>query len=405
MKRPLLVLPALGLLAFVLSGSAIESVDAKDDTYRYLANFADTLELAQRNYVEPVDLDQMVQGAFRGLLEELEPESYFLTPELLADYRKPRVAVAETGIDVSKRHGYAIAVTVAPGSPAATRIQPGDYLRVIDGKSTRDMSVFEIRGALRGDTGSEVKLRVVHVADGETEEVTLTRAVVDYPALVTKPLPEGILSLHFARIDQDAVTLARTALRSATELHGVALDLRACSAGNLTAAAKLANLFIDSGVLIKVDGKTGEAAVKTELAELSPVREPTAVSDDPKRYRYRVDARAGDVVWRGPLVVLIDQGTAGPAEATAAALRRNERADVVGVRSFGRSALHDIIPLEDGAAVHLAVARLLDSKDASYLNKGLEPDEAVEPSKDEPDVILKHALEHLKVDGRKKKAA
>ena len=120
MKRQPLIYTSLVLLTFILTGIFFEPVAAKDETYRYLSNFADTLELIRRNYVDDVPLEPIVDGAYRGLLEELDPESFYLSPTALETYGVPakKGENGVLGLDLSKRHGYASVVSVMPGSPA-----------------------------------------------------------------------------------------------------------------------------------------------------------------------------------------------------------------------------------------------------------------------------------------------
>ena len=407
MKRLILIYVSLLLLGFVSVGYVVDAFAARDDTYKYLSNFADTLELIQRNYVEEVGIGHLVDGAYRGLLEELDPDSFYLSPAMLVAYQDRSDADdrAGLGVDVSKRHGYAVVVSVLPDSPAAAEnVKSGDYLRVIDGRSTRPMSLFEIEQRLAGAADSELTVKLMRRSSFEPEELTLKRARVAVPRLRSQ-LVDGVLVMALARVDVDTVSDVAATIRAQSELAGVVLDVRGCSRGELASGARLADLFIDDGMLLAVAGKTSEAAVESQLRRLSPKRRRAGDG-----YRFEVAANDGRTAWRGPLAVLTDAGTAGAAEVTTAAVQSAERGAVIGRRTFGRGTLQDLIPL-DGGAVQLTVARVLHGgDDRSLLGSGVEPDEEVDEAyeddgEDPSDPVLERALERLRDHGRKKKAA
>jgi len=410
MKRPVLIYATLAVLTFLLVGILLEPVSARDETYRHLSNFSATLELIERNYVDEVQTERLMTGAYRGLLEALDPESYFVASGALAQHARRMHAPPkpDIGADISKKNGYAYVVSVLPGSPAEGKIGRGDYIRGIDGRSTRDMTVFDVRSRLEGEAGTSVSLKVLHRSNFETETLDLPRVLTTAASTVAIDVPDGILGRRIQRLDATALDEIEAALRDATDLRGVILDLRGCSRGDLLNGARLADLFLDSGPVLRARGKAREADVRKQLAELKPTREPRDEGDE--GYVYRVSASPDRTTWRGPLAVLVDHGTAGSAEVATAGLAAHDRVAIVGQRTFGRAALQTLISLEGGAAVQLTVAQLLGPDDTSLLGKGLEPDEPVEEGDDEgddesADPVLDRALERLESDGAKKKAA
>ena len=218
-------------------------------------------------------------------------------------------------------------------------------------------------------------------------------------------LDEGLLGIKLVNIEASTVERVAETLRAQGDAKGLVLDLRGCSLGQIAASSALTNLFVDSGAILRVQGRTNEPAVKEQLSGIDAAREKT--DEDQGGYTYRVTATTGSTIFRGPLVVLVDSGTAGPAEATVAALSDSGRASILGKRTFGRASLQDLIPLQDGAAVLLTVARVINRDGDSLLGTGVDPDEEIdtETDTDDGDPVLERAIERLKSDGGKKKAA
>jgi carboxyl-terminal processing protease len=442
MRTPAVIYVSLALLTFVLAGLVLDHhVAATDDSYRYLSNFSDTLDLVEKNYVDEVDAHRLMDGAYRGLLESLDPDSYYLEPGEVAGFKRQGIDDARPGVGltVSKRHGYAVVVALAPGSPAEGKLAPGDYIRAIDDASTRPMSRFEIVERLAGEAGTQVRLKVQRRDDPASQQLTLTRSVLAYPPFTRHDHGDGVVRFHVRRLDDPGLD------RLSTDLAGLAatavlLDLRGCVSGPIGNGARLAELFLDHGTLLQLWGKTGLGTVKRTLAGLelrsgdppapppAPVAAPTPAGaaaptpaepaaptpDGPATtsrpavpgYRLHVTARPERTVWRGTLLVLIDGSTAGAAEVAAAALRDHRRAELLGARSFGSAGIQELIPLEDGAAIHLTVARLIAPGGDVLLGNGVEPTETITGEGSEPgDPVLDKALERLRSHAPEKKAA
>ncbi len=329
------VFAALGL-GFGLGEFGLLGVHAggeQDGAYRQMHVYAEVLKRVQSDYVTDPNISDVTTGALHGLLESLDADSSYLSP---AEYKifkdRPATGVAQIGITVSKRFGYATVVNVLPGSPADhEHLSDGDVIEAIGEQSTRELSLAVIRLLLDGKQGSTVNLTVVKPRKSDPDKLTITRAIVPVPALSEQQYENSSIlylkpgALNKARIDEIAAKI------KAGKNRKVLLDLRDASGGDPEEALRLANFFINQGTLA------------TLVGQKYPTQTFTA---DPAKY-----------LTAAPLSVLVNRGTYGAAELTAAAIEGAKRGDVVGERTFGEGSVQQTIDLPDGAALLLTVAK------------------------------------------------
>ncbi len=322
----------------------------QDGAYRQTDVYRQVLEKIETDYVVEPNINAVTTGALHGLLESLDADSSYLTPAEYRDYKaRPAGGLAQVGITASKRYGYAVVVSVLPGSPAEKEhLADGDVIEAIGDQSTREMPVALIRMKLEGKPGSTVALSVVRPGRQDPEKLSLTRTITVAPALIQQQLEGGaILSLKpgaltAARVDEIAVALKAAAGRK------VLLDLRDSAGGEAEQGYRLANLFIQQGSLGVLEGQR--------------VPRQTFIAD------------RGKWLSKSPLVVLINRGTYGAAELTAAAIEASKRGEVVGERSFGLGSVQKTLELPGGGAILLTVAKY-QSPDGKKIQ-----DEAVMPT-------------------------
>ena len=352
------IFAALGL-GFALGEFGLFGVHAggQDGAYRQMRVYGDVLRKIQTDYVTDPDISEVTTGALHGLLESLDADSSYLTAKEYEIYKQhPSTGMAQVGITVSKRFGYATVVSVVPGSPADKELSDGNVIESIGGQSTRELSLAVIRLMLEGKPGTTVALTVVRPRKDEPEKLTLTRAIITPPALGEQQyenstilyLKPGLLTA--ARVDEVAAKL------KAGKGRKVLLDLRDSSGGDADQGLRLANFFVKDGTLATLEGQK------------FPRQSFTA---DPAKFL--TDA---------PLAVLVNRGTYGAAELTAAAIEDLKRGDVVGERTFGEGSVQKTIELPDGAALLLTVAKY-ESPDGKKIQ-----DVAVTPT-----VVVARAIE------------
>jgi carboxyl-terminal processing protease len=327
---------SFAVLMFVVVGS-LGGVHASsnDGSYRQMQVYSEVLSRVQNEYVVDPDIPKVTDGALHGLVESLDANSSYLTPEAYKAFKAHKAeSKGEIGATISKRFGYADVVSVLPGSPAdKAGIEATDIFESIEGQSTRDMSLPEIRSALAGTPGSTVNLSVVRARRAEPQKMSITRDVITIPPISDKMLEDGI-----GYIKVDALTKGKS-LEIATKIKALekqgakklVLDLRNSSDGDETEGIATANLFLNHGTITYLQGQK----FPREAFNADPAKAVTSL----------------------PVAVLVNKGTAGAAEVVAAALLENARGDVVGDKTFGDGSVQKTIDLPDGGALILSVAK------------------------------------------------
>src|SRR6201996_2117996 len=336
-----------------MRSTGVHADTQQDGAYTQIGVYREVLQHIQTDYVEDPNIPAVTNGALRGLLESLDADSSYLTPADYKTYKEGKGGKAQVGINVSKRYGYATVVSVVPGSPAdRANLNDGDIIEAIGNQDTRDLSLAVIQLLLEGAPGSELNLAVIRPRQAKPQKVTLNRVVVTEPA-VSETLYDNssILYLKPYILDKDHVNEIESKLKgmSKTGTKKVLLDLRDVSSGDDVEATRLANFFLQAGTIATLEGQK--------------FPKQTFTADSSKT-----------LVGSGPLAVLVNRGTAGPAEIVAAAIADNKRGDLVGERTFGEGIQQKTFELPDGAAIILSVA-----KDASPKGKKFE-DDAVTPA-------------------------
>jgi carboxyl-terminal processing protease len=331
-----ILLSSAAVLVFTLVGG-INGVRASssDGAYRQLQVYSEVLSRVRSEYVVEPNIPEVTDGALHGLLESLDANSSYLTADEYKDYKAHKTeAKGEIGAVVSKRFGYASVIAVIPGSPAdKAGLQDTDILEAIEGKSTREISLAEVHNLLSGQPGSNVTIAVVRARRSEPQKMVITRDLIAIPAVTDKIVEEGI-----GEIQVDAFTKGKTeeiALKvKALQKSGakkLILDLRNCAEGDESEGIATANLFLNHGTITYLQGQ--------------------------KYPREAFNADPAKAVTTLPLVVLVNKGTAGPAEIVAAAVLENARGDVVGDKTFGDGSVQKLMELKDGSALILSIAK------------------------------------------------
>jgi carboxyl-terminal processing protease len=360
----LIVLGLSFLLAtlVVAGGLGVKAATSNDDSYRQIGVYSEVLQRIRTEYVEEPNVQAVTNGALHGLLESLDANSSYLDPTEYKQYKQRKnEGKATIGATLSKRFGYAAVVSVIPGGPSdKAGIDSGDIIEAIEGKSTRDMSLAEIDGILTGQPGSVVNISVVRPRKAEPTKTPITREVVTDPAVSDKMLEDGI---GYIKIDDFPKGRSQEVAVKVKELEKggakkLVLDLRNSGDGDETEGIATANLFLNHGTISSLQGQ--KYPKQTFNADPQKAIAPTL-----------------------PLVVLVNRGTAGPAEIVAAAIMENARGDVVGDKTFGSGSIQKVIDLPDGAALMLSVAKYYSPSGKALQDTAVTPNILVADSSDD----------------------
>ncbi len=379
------------LVALLLFGAVSGRSATAEDPYRHLGVFSEVLSRIKSEYVEEPDMKAVTLGAINGLLESIDPYASYLNADQYKQYMKQKdTSKAGVGLVLSKRLGYVGIISTIPGSAAAkANLTTGDVIETINGVATRDMPLAFAELLLKGDAGTNVEITVLRVRKPDPQKITLARTVIMYPAVTAKLLPDQtahiiVPSLLAPRAKEVASMVEAMQKQGAKR---IVLDLRNCATGGPEEGVKLANLFMEKGLISYSIGQ--------------------------KVARQNYEATASNQISKLPMAVLINRGTAGGSEVAAAALLDSKRAELVGERSYGDAAIRKTLNMDDGSAIILAVAKYYSPNGKAIQDNAVTPPVAVidtDPAADidedgadqtEPppakgeDVMLKKAIEVL----------
>src|SRR5271169_780432 len=228
---------SFAVLLFVVVGS-LGGVHASsnDGAYRQLQVYSEVLSRVHSEYVEEPNIPKVTDGALHGLLESLDPNSSYMTADAYKAYKAHKAeAKGEIGATVSKRFGYAAVVSVLPGSPAEKAgVEPTDIFESIEGQSTREMSLPEIRSILAGVPGSTVNVSVVRARRAEPQKIVITRDVVSIPPVTDKLMDDGIGYVKVEALTKGKPQEIATKIKALEKAGAkkVLLDLRNCAEGD-----------------------------------------------------------------------------------------------------------------------------------------------------------------------------
>jgi carboxyl-terminal processing protease len=351
-KFLLVVLSAtLALYAVVGGWMSISAQQQQNDPGAQLRIFESVLKHIQDDYVDEPDLNKVRAGALRGLAYGLDPYSTYLNADQVRDYRAG-VANGKSGIgaELSQVASYLYVIAPVKGGPAdQAGLQAGDIIEYIDGKATRDISLYDARQLLNGAAGSEVKLRVLR-AGTRPFVMTVKRGAAQVPAAEARMEAGriGVIKVNSLADGESADVRARLQELQKQGAQKIVLDLRSVAGGSLNEGVRVANFFIRDGALAETIGR-GNKAIKTFTA-------------DPK-----------ETLFDGPASVLIDRGTAAAAEVVASAFEDHKRGDVVGLKSFGAGAEQQLFTLRGGDGFLLTTVKWASSAGKPFLGAGVAP--------------------------------
>ena len=367
------------VVAFAILGGFLGKVMAREDTYQHLKIFDDVVSMISNYYVEEADIDKVMRGAMHGLADALDPDSAYLTAEQVKQVESGApLPPAGVGIELTRQY-YLRVIAARDNSPGAKAgLRTGDYIRAINDKPTREMSVWEGVRALRGTPGSKVSVTIIRGNAADPHVIELTRENEPASAVTSRIAGSGVGYVRIAAIGRETASQVKSNVDDIVKKGAgkVIVDVRRVSSGSIDEGLAIARLFVGKGTLTIRETKNGT--------------------------RDAVAAAAGDGAVTIPAVVLVDTGTSGAAEIFASALAGNQRADLIGEHTIGRAASQKLVRLPDGAGLWLSTTRYLTPAGTPLHEKGLEPTVPV----DEPDVefgapapttdpILDKALERL----------
>lgn len=349
-----LALFLLLILSFLLySSNKVSAVDR--NTYKSLKTFNEVLDMVEKNYVEEVKQQDLIQGAISGMMKSLDPHSTFMTAE---EYKELEVETKGSfggiGIEITLVKDVLTVVSPIEDTPAfQAGVKPGDQIIKIDGKSTKDITIQDAVKKLRGPKDTKVTITILREDLAKPKDFVLTRAVIKITSVKSRLLEDGIGYCRIASFQERTGDDLKKAIQEmeakAKPLKGIILDLRNNPGGLLNQSIEVSDAFLKTGTIVSTRGRI--KAMETSASAKNDGDEPTC-----------------------PMVVLVNEGSASASEIVAGALQDNGRALILGTQTFGKGSVQTLIPLEDGAALKLTTAKYYTPSGRSIQAEGIAPD-------------------------------
>ena len=351
----------LGLTLGATQGKKILTGNDDKEMYEYLKTFSDVIDLVKKNYVEPVKDKDMVYSAIKGILESLDPHSSFLPPDMYKDMQtETKGEFGGIGIEITVKDGFPTVITPIEDTPAyKAGLKAGDQILRIDNKPAKNMSIMDVVKIIRGQKGKPVVLTIFREGFQAPKEFTVVRDVIQVKSVKYRMLDDKYGYIRIAQFQEKTSKDLDAAFKelekqSKTPLKGIVLDLRNDPGGLLEQAVEVTDRFIDDGLIVYIEGRKKE--------------------DNKMKFF----AHKSNTDYKGPLVILVNEGSASASEIVAAALQDYKRAIVVGKKTFGKGSVQTIFPLGDGSAVRLTTAKYYTPKGRSIQGEGVTPDIVVD---------------------------
>jgi carboxyl-terminal processing protease len=376
----------------------VEAAATRPAPVREVATLLDEVaERVRTEYVDPIVESKLEEAAIIGMVASLDPHSALLDSRA---YDEMRINTAGSysglGIEVVADKDRIVVVNPIEGSPAATAgVRSGDVILAIDGQEVTADAIDRTIVSMRGKAGSRVRLAISRDGEPQPLHFDLERSEVHVRTVSAESLPSGFGYVRITQFSDSTPADLDSALSSLqpegrAKLRGLVLDLRGNPGGVLEAATAVADEFIESGLIVRAEGRAADA-------------------------RFEIDATPGDALAGAPIAVLVDAGSASGSEIVAGALRDHGRATLLGERTYGKGSVQTVIPLRGGQALKLTTSRYFTPSGASINKRGLEPDVALAGAALKPatrttaaqDPIVGKALQYLQdrgLEGRSQSA-
>ncbi|MBC8433301.1 MAG: S41 family peptidase [Desulfobacterales bacterium] len=364
----LCLVTTIAITVVIIGSGFYNSLSATaEETYKGLKIFSDVIELVEKNYVDVVDTKELIEKAIQGMVHSLDPHSSLLLPDALKELQVDTQGEFNgIGISITMRDGFVTVISPIEGTPAyKADIRAGDRIIKVDGESITDLR--DAVKKIRGPKGTKVAVTIVRKGLKEPLEYKLIRDVIPIESVKSLSLKPGygyVWVTNFREsTTQDLVKALEELQAGGAPLKGIVMDLRDNPGGLLDQAIEVADLFLEKGKILSIEGRSKR---NTRIFNAKP--------DDPQRSY--------------PMVVLINGGSASASEIVAGALQDQKRALILGTTSFGKGSVQTVETLRDGYGLKLTIARYYTPSGRSIQAKGIEPD-----------VIVKHKrIEDLDLD-------
>lgn len=344
----------LFLIFISTSSLQAEENSIREETYKNLEVFSNVLMLLQEHYVDTIDPHDVISGAINGMLTSLDPHSAYMVPEDFKELQEEtHGSFSGIGIEITMEDGILTVVSPIEDTPAyIADLKAGDQIIEIEGEATKNMTLMDAVKMLRGKKGTSVTISIYRTGLQELKEFTIVRDEIPLNSVKSTELEPHLFYIRISNFQANTTRDLQDALHGQLQkrsISGLILDLRNNPGGLLDQSVKVADIFLDSGVIVSTRGRDKEQDMIFEAYK------------DEESYKF-------------PMIVLVNGGSASASEIVAGALQDHKRALVLGTETFGKGSVQTIIPIPDGAGLRLTTAKYYTPSGDSIQATGIKPD-------------------------------
>lgn len=355
---------AMCCASLVVANRFVPPVAASDsgepDIYKNLRVFTDVLALVRKNYVQEVKFNDLIEGAIKGMLVTLDPHSGYMNSETFKELQvETKGRFGGLGIEITVKDGLLTVVAPIEDSPAfRAGVRSGDQIIKIGDEFTKDLLLVDAVKKMRGPKGTPITISVHREGRNSLIPITVVRDVIQVKSVKSRMLEDRFGYVRLSQFQDGSASEFYKSLEELTKkashhtLEGLVIDLRNNPGGLLTQAIRVADLFLEDGVIVYTDGRL-----------------------ESQKQKYYAHKEGNEPKY--PIVVLVNEGSASASEIVAGALQDHKRALIVGKQTFGKGSVQTILPMDEGCALRLTTALYYTKSGRSIQAKGVSPDVTV----------------------------
>ncbi|MCT7498215.1 S41 family peptidase [Aliarcobacter cryaerophilus] len=344
-------------IAFVLSQNIFAKeapVENEQTRFESLSKLTKVIGTVEKYYVDDIKLQEIVDKALKGLMQELDAHSSYLDKKASKE-----MSIATSGefgglgITVGMRDGALTVISPIDDTPAfKAGIKSGDIILKINETSTIGITLDEAVNMMRGEPKSDIKLTIVRKGDNKPLEIAMKRDIIKVQSVFAKKIEgENLLYLRISSFDTKVTNDLEKAIKENKDVKGIVLDLRNNPGGLLNQAIGVVDLFVKNGVIVSQKGRDASDEEKFEAS----------------KFGTKTDL---------PLVVLVNEGSASASEIVSGALQDHKRAILVGEKTFGKGSVQAVLPIDNEKTenIKLTIAKYYLPSGRTIQAEGVTPD-------------------------------
>ena len=350
------------LILFVFSKP---SYSANDETtiYEKIDIFSDVLDKINKEYVDEINQNEVMDAAINGVLQSLDPYSAYMSPETFESMRTETSGeFGGLGIEVSMEAGVVKVISPLDESPAyEVGVKAGDYIVKINNHQVQGKTLSEAVDLMRGPVGSDIEITVRRMGERKALVFNITRKIIKIQSVKSKKIDKNIGYIRLTAFNENSSSQVKKKIREFDEdkkINGYILDLRNNPGGLLSQAIKISDFFLSDGEIVSTKSR----------------------KENENRKWF---ANTGDILNGKTLVVLINNGSASASEILAGALKDHKRAILIGETTYGKGSVQSIIPLKNNGAIRLTISKYYLPSGVSISEVGVDPDIEISEDSDE----------------------